>query len=561
MELNHELLTQLLVEPGHITRESFDAAQKESANRNVPLTTIIIEKGLMTDDQLGRLLADGYGIPFIDLTAERIERDVLLTIPELVARNQQAIVFKTDDVHVYVATPRPDNYEFLKLLEKKVGKQVVVHYTTALGIKEALHGYKSDLRTRVQELVALLTRDTHNESGIIELVNLILEYAYDNAASDIHIEPLEDASMIRFRIDGILHEVVTYPKALHETVVFRLKIMSRLRIDEQAATQDGRFEYRNDELKFDVRVSIIPATHGENVVMRILAAESNHLNRLEDLGYSAKHLAMIHNAISKPYGMLLSVGPTGSGKSTTLYTLLQMLNRPEVNLMTIEDPVEFNIDHVQQMPVNPKKGVTFATGLRSIVRQDPDIVMVGEIRDAETANIAVNAAMTGHLLLSTLHANDASTTFPRLIDLGVEPFLLASSLNVVIAQRLVRRICDRCRESYLLTDQEQAVIEQSAELKNKVLSLSAGKPLNEIRLYHGVGCEECNHTGYVGRVGIFEVVEITQDLRTLITQKASADVIQAKARELGMESMAADGIEKMFQGITTLSEVVRVTKS
>jgi type II secretory ATPase GspE/PulE/Tfp pilus assembly ATPase PilB-like protein len=306
---------------------------------------------------------------------------------------------------------------------------------------------------------------------------------------------------------------------------------------------------------------MVPTTKGENVVMRLLVAESAHQSKLEDLGYSPKHANILRSAIMKPHGMVLSVGPTGSGKSTTLYTLLQMVNTPDVNVMTIEDPVEFNIDHIQQIPVNLKKNVTFATGLRSIVRQDPDIIMVGEIRDAETANIAVNAAMTGHLLLSTLHANDAATTFPRLIDLGVEPFLLASSLNIVIAQRLVRRICNRCRESYLLTPEEQLLVEHNPEIKKHLDKFSGNKPLAEVRLYRGGKCDDCNQTGYVGRIGIFEIFEIVQDLRTLIIAKSSADVITAKARELGMESMEADGIEKAFQGITTLEEIVRATKS
>lgn len=561
MEITAQTLKQFLVDPGHLTEEQLANVFTLSEQTKKPPLDIVVDQGYLSEENLGRVIADGFGCRFVDLRTEKVARDTLLIIPEVVARSQQMVAYSQDDTAVYVATTNPENYELIKLLEKKTGKQVIVAYTTAQGIDAALHSYKSDLRAKVQQLVDMLEKDPRNESGVIELVNLILEYAYDNNASDIHIEPLENASVVRFRIDGILHEVVTYPKQLHETVVFRLKIISRLRIDEHATAQDGRFEYKADTGRFDVRVSIVPTTHGENVVMRILAAESSHQSRLDELGYTPNHIDIIRKAIAKPYGMILSVGPTGSGKSTTLYTLLQMLNRPEVNIMTIEDPVEFNIEHIQQIPVNVKKDLTFANGLRSIVRQDPDIVMVGEIRDSETANISVNAAMTGHLLLSTLHANDASTTFPRLIDLGVEPFLLASSLNMVVAQRLVRRICDKCRESYSLTEEEKLAIEQNPEIKAKVDTLSEGKPLSEVRFYHGTKCADCGNTGYNGRIGIFEIFEINQELRTLIIQKSSADVIQAKAREMGMESMAADGVNKIFQGITTLEEVIRVTKS
>ncbi len=561
MELTQDILHRILVEPGHITADQLQSVFKKAEETKKHILQILVEDGYISDNNLGRTIADDFGYKFIDLEQETIHKDLLTIIPEAVARKQHAIAYHENDDAVYVATTKPDNYAFFQLLSKKTGKRIESAYATFLGINRALHAYKSDLHLRVQQLVDTLERDPKNESSIIELVNLILEYSFDSGTSDIHIEPLENTSSVRFRIDGILHEVVSYPKSLHNQVIFRIKIMSRLRTDEHAATQDGRFEYKTNAMKFDVRVSLVPTVHGENIVMRLLTSEGAHQVNLIDLGYSVKDADTIKRAIEKPHGMILSVGPTGSGKSTTLYTLLQMLNTPDVNIMTIEDPVEYNIEHIQQIPVNTKKNVTFATGLRSIVRQDPDIVMVGEIRDAETAGIAVNAAMTGHLLLSTLHANDAATTFPRLIDLGVEPFLLASSLNVVIAQRLVRRICDKCRESYPITPEEKLVIEQSPELKAKVHELSQGKQLSDVRLYHGRKCDDCNQTGYRGRVGIFELFDINQDIRSLIVQKASSDVIEAKARSFGMQSMAADGLDKAFQGITTLEEVILATKT
>ncbi|MBU1159753.1 GspE/PulE family protein, partial [Patescibacteria group bacterium] len=402
-----------------------------------------------------------------------------------------------------------------------------------------------------------------------------------NKASDIHIEPLGNIVSVRFRIDGVLHEVANYPINIHEKIVFRIKIMSKLRTDEHSSAQDGRFDYaphtditdynrssrsvksvaisENQRHVFDVRVSVMPITNGENVVMRLLSERSRRLS-LEDLGLWADDFEKVKRAASKPYGMLLTVGPTGSGKTTTLYALLQILNKPEVNIMTIEDPVEYDIERVQQTQVNMKKNLNFTTGLRSIVRQDPDIIMVGEIRDNETADIAINAAMTGHLLLSTLHANDAATAFPRLIEMGIEPFLVASSVNIIIAQRLVRKICEQCRQSYFLSQEEIDLIKSEPNLLNVVEQISGEKDISKIRFFKGSGCKTCNNVGYRGRTGIFEVMEVNDDIRPLIIQKASSDVIYKKAKETGMDSMLHDGVMKIFQGVTTLNEVIRVTK-
>lgn len=397
MNFTRETFEQILVNPGHLTKDQLDRVFSIAKEKNISPVHVISELGFLSDEHLAEIIADSIGLRFVDLSREVINKETITLIPEIVARSQKIIAYRSTDTTVYVASSEPENYEFVKLLEKKTGKTVEMAYTTEKGITDALRSYKSDLRVRVQELVSILEKDQHDESSIIKLVDLILEYAYNNGTSDIHIEPLADSSIVRFRIDGILHEVVAYPKALHEKIIFRIKIMSRLRTDEHAATQDGRMEVKMETGKFDVRVSMVPTTNGENVVMRLLTADTDHRSRLEDLGFSVHDTAIIRNAISKPYGMILSVGPTGSGKSTTLYALLQILNNPEVNVMTIEDPVEFNIDHVQQIPVNTKKNVTFATGLRSIVRQDPNIIMVGEIRDTETAGIAINAAMTVQL--------------------------------------------------------------------------------------------------------------------------------------------------------------------
>jgi len=566
MQLATTKLKELLVSPGHIPLEQFDAAVVEAQKGRMALERYLVEKGLISDENLGRIIAAAFNVRFADLENERISEELLAFIPEAVARSQQAIVFgytKEGGEAIYkVASSNPDNYTFFKLLEQKIGHPIEIYYATPVGIEEALKYYRSALADQIKDITKSLGAHPEKEKDIVELVNLFLEYAHDSRASDIHIEPLTDMVAVRYRIDGMLHGVADYPNTLHDKVVFRIKIMARLRTDEHAAAQDGRFTFvpgKGEGGKFDVRVSVMPVSDGENVVMRILAESTRRLS-LEELGLSPQDLTKLKRAMAKPHGMILAVGPTGSGKTTTLYSILQILNQPEVNIMTIEDPVEYDIEHVQQTQVNAKKNLTFATGLRSIVRQDPDIIMVGEIRDTETADIAINAAMTGHLLLSTLHANDAATTFPRLIEMQVEPFLVTSSMNAVVAQRLVRKICERCRISYPLSKEEFAILESRPSLAAYAREISGTEDLAKIRFFKGAGCTICSATGYSGRTGIFEVMEITQELRPLITGKASSDVIDQKARELGMTSMLYDGMTKVFQGGTTFEEVIRATK-
>lgn len=554
-------LKELLVSPGYIKESDFEKARGQAQKeKSKSLDRILVEKGFISDEHIGKLIADALNYHFVDLKKVKISEDLLRFIPEIVARAQQALFFERTKDTLKLATSDPDNYEFMKFLERKTAHQIEAYYATPFGIEEALKYYKSDFAQQVKNLIEDLQVNQQNEENIVQLVNLFLEYAHDNRASDIHIEPLEERVSVRFRVDGLLHEVVSYPKALHEKIVFRIKIMSRLRTDEHAAAQDGRFDYGAGAARFDVRVSILPVTDGENVVLRLLAERLRRLS-LEELGLLEPDMEKIKRAARKPYGMILAAGPTGSGKTTTLYGLLQILNRPEVNIMTIEDPVEYDVEHVQQTQVNPIKNLTFATGLRSIVRQDPDIIMVGEIRDNETAKIAVNAAMTGHLLLSTIHANDAATVFPRLIQMEIEPFLIASAANVVIAQRLVRKICEQCRISYVLTPEEFLILKAEPELAGYIQKAGETQDVSKLRLYKGQGCKICNDTGYRGRTGIFEVMEIKEELRSLITQKASSDVIEKKARELGMNLMIQDGMIKVFRGITTLEEALRATKT
>ncbi|KKU91282.1 MAG: Type IV-A pilus assembly ATPase PilB [Candidatus Jorgensenbacteria bacterium GW2011_GWA1_48_11] len=399
------------------------------------------------------------------------------------------------------------------------------------------------LKTTLDEQLARAA----NQISIIELVDLIVEFAYVSRASDIHLEPADDKVMARLRIDGILHDAFFFAKELQDEVVSRIKVLSGLKTDIHHSPQDGRFKAKMEGgREIDIRVSIAPTYYGENVVMRILA-EAAQIFTLDDLGFSKDQLAAVHKAILKPYGMILANGPTGSGKSTTLYAMIKKLNTKEVSIITVEDPIEYSIPGITQMQVNVQAGLTFASGLRSILRQDPNIIMVGEIRDSETANIAVNAALTGHLMLSTLHTNDAATTFPRLIDMGVPPFLVASTVNVVIAQRLVRVVCPSCRKARTLS---------IAELKS--LS-SIAKELLVDKVYTvGPGCNDCDHTGYKSRIGIHEVLEINDDIRSLIVGRADANQIKQQAVKNGMKTMIEDGVLKAHAGVTTIEEILRI---
>lgn len=556
-------LEKLLVEPGHVKAGDFDMAQKEAAGKDVSLQKILVEKGLIKDEQLGRIIADEAGYDFKDLKRANIEEisdNLLELIPEVVATSQKAIAFEKDEEKVKVATSKPDNYPFFKILEKKIGREVEVYYSTPFDMIQALKKYRGDMLTEVKRLIKELQKSkAGGEENIVALVDLIMEYAHSNLASDIHIEPLSEFAIIRFRIDGILHKVAEYPKEIHDRVVSRLKILAKLRTDEKSAAQDGRFEHRTTGGGVDVRVSIMPTTEGENVVMRLLMQRGKRFS-IDEIGLLDEDLKKMKKAANRPYGMIMVVGPTGSGKTTTLYSVLQMLNQEEVNIMTIEDPTEYNVEGVQQTQVNPAKDITFPKGLRSIVRQDPDIIMVGEIRDEETVDMALNSAMTGHLVLSTMHANDAATAFPRFLEMGAEPFLVASSVNVTIAQRLVRTVCEECKKPHTLTEDEISKLREDEDLVKAVKRLANEDDLEDIVFYKGQGCKFCEGVGYTGRTAIFEVLEVTEEIKNMIVEKESSDIIKRKARELGMSTMVHDGVTKALMGVTTLEEVRKVAR-
>ncbi len=560
MGITSNKLRQLVVEPGYIAKPDFESALKKAKEEKKDLSHVLVDNELIKDEELGRLIAEEMGFLFINLKKEKIAEEVLKIIPELVAKNQQVIVFDKTREGLKVAMADPKNYEMIKWLEKKTGERIEVYFATYSGVRDALKFYKKGIKKEFSDIIEeelgktkkqdLKTKDV----PIIKILDTLIEYAYENGASDVHIEPLEEKTQIRFRIDGVLHNVVSLPQNIHDLLVSRIKVLSKLRTDEHFAAQDGKFVVKQDKDRFDVRVSIVPVTEGENVVMRLLSEKARRFT-LEDLGFGDKDLEKIKDAIKKPYGMILSTGPTGCGKTTTLYAILKLLNKPKVNICTIEDPVEYDIEGVSQIQVNPKTELTFAKGLRSIVRQDPDIIMVGEIRDEETAGIAVNSAMTGHLVLSTMHANTAATNTVRLIDMGIEPFLTASSINVIIGQRLVRKICDKCRESREIKRDQLEKLGFSEELINKFFKKGA-----KIRIYYGKGCKGCANTGYSGRTGIFELLEIEDNIKEMIMAKINSDKIEDQAVKNGMKTMVEDGIEKVLSGVTTIEEIIRTTR-
>jgi type IV pilus assembly protein PilB len=563
MFISEEKLEKILVEPGYIVKTDFDTVKKLAVEEKVPLDRMLVEKGLINDDVIGKLIAEATGFPFISLKNANIEEitpELLSYIPEVVAFAQEAIVFEKEEDLLKIVTSNPSNYSFFNILEKKTGKKIKIFYGTPFNIDQALKRYKGDVRAEANRLMEELKKDPKKgEENIVKLVDLILEYSYINLASDIHIEPLAKSTIIRYRIDGILHKVIEYPREFHIRIVSRIKILARLRIDERVAPQDGGFEYRVRGALISFRVSIMPTTQGENVVMRLLMQRGRRFEMAE-LGLLDSDLKRLKVDIDKPYGMIVVVGPTGSGKTTTLYAILQTINKPEVNIMTIEDPVEYNIERVRQIQVNPAKGITFAQGLRSIVRQDPDVIMVGEMRDKETIDTAINSALTGHLVLSTMHANDAPTAFSRFSEMGAKPYLVASSVNTVIAQRLVQTVCNDCKRGYFLTENEIISLKEEPLLVKYIKEISGKENLSEVKFYQGKGCKFCDNTGYGERTAIFEVLELTEEVRNLVTNEASMDAVRKKAVEQGMTTMVYDGITKALMGITTLEEVRRAAK-
>ncbi|MCA9391817.1 type II/IV secretion system protein [candidate division WWE3 bacterium] len=561
-QLDEQKLRDLLVTPGYIAEKEFNASVTEASSSQKELIDVLVDSNLIKDEEFGKLVADDLNLNFVDLRKEKTDAKTLHIIPETVAKSRKAIAFKQNDQGLHLAMSNPDDWELKNLIEKKTGQTVLTYYATDRDIHLALGQYRESLSEVFESILTQMnqagTSREQQDELTIKMVNSIIEYGYYNQASDIHIEPYEEEAVVRFRIDGLMHKVVEMPKKLHDSILQRIKVLAKMRIDEHYRAQDGKLRYKVEGETLDIRVSVLPIVEGENVVMRLLSSATRQYS-LQELGLDDKNLKIVDEQIKHPHGMILTTGPSGSGKTTTLYAILKILNQPEVHIATIEDPVEYDIEGISQTQVNTKTNLTFAEGLRSLVRQDPDIIMVGEIRDEETADIAVNSALTGHLVLSTLHTNDAPTTLPRFIEMQVEPFLVASTINVIIAQRLVRKICEKCRVSSELEAKDKTIIKNDHHIK-ELFEDRGYKDLKKVRVYKGMGCQVCANTGYSGRIGIFEVLEMQENIKELVLQHASSDKIMKQAQNNGMTKMLEDGINKVLNGITTLEEVLRVTR-
>lgn len=551
-----ETLKALLADTGLLSADELSTAEKRAAEKHEPLEHSVLWYGFLSDEELARLVADTLRFPFVPLGDVTIPDETMALLPEVVARKQLAVVFREDDREIHVAAADPRNRELFDFLERKTGKSAKIFLATERDIRHKLATYAEDVSGTLEKLLAGLSgaAPAESDSRIIVLMDELIRSAHENRASDIHIEPEEGRSVVRFRVDGFLQDVIGLPEDVHIQAISRIKVLARLRMDEHATPQDGKIQVSGDDGSFDIRVSIVPVTGGEKAVLRLLSERSRQFS-LDTLGLSEDDLAKIRSAYAKPYGCILSTGPTGCGKTTTLYAILKLLNRREVNVMTIEDPVEYDMEGVNQIQVNPKTGLTFASGLRSILRQDPNVILVGEIRDGETAEIAVQLAMTGHLVLSTLHTNDAATAVPRLLDMGIEPFLVASTVNVIVAQRLIRQVHEACRVS------EEIPYEKLAGFFDPDTLLRSGvEPGETLRAYRGKGCAACNGTGFEGRVGLFEVLVVDDAIREAVLARKDAETIRALAIGSGMRTLAEDGLRRIREGATTLEEVLRATR-
>ena len=580
MRIEMEQLKMFLIDSSILPREQVEEIVKEAKAAEKDLGSLLLEKKLVKEAELQRMYAYILGIPFVDLSKEAVPIEILQVVPELIAKKYNIVSFQKSGSDLKVAMLNPEDLQTIDFIKKKTGLRIIPCLTTRESIQTALRQYERSLKA---EFGDILTDDIKDESKeqeenleavaaglpIIRIVDTLLKHAILESASDIHIEPEEKEVHVRYRIDGVLHEAMTLPKDVAQGIVARIKVLSNLKLDEHRLPQDGRFKIEKDEYKIAFRVSILPVFDGEKIVMRLLDESSKGLT-LEKMGLHPHALEVVQREINKPNGMILVTGPTGSGKTTTLYTMMDILNTPEVNVSTVEDPVEYRMPRVNQTQVQPKIGMTFAAALRSLLRQDPDIIMVGEIRDQETLEIAMHAAMTGHLVLSTLHTNSAAATLPRMLDMGAEPFLIASTVNVIIAQRLVRRLCVECRKEYKLEKKEIETLGKLFDidwileflLKDSVAKkyLKDVKTWDDVPFYKAAGCDQCGGEGYRGRQGIYEVLEMDTDVRKLVTQAGTTEMIDEQARKNGMASMVTDGFMKIIQGVTSLEEVMRVTK-
>ena len=584
MRLENQQLKDFLLDAKLVTLEQFEQIEKKSQETGRTIEDLLVSENLVKKEDLIKLKAYILGIPFVSLEKEKIDPDVLKLIPEPVARTHNIVAFRREGQVLEVAMLDPDDLLTIDFIRKSGNFKIMPRLTDEASLKYVLAQYQKSLEAEFSDLLKQDEEELKTETisvekvpekenlrrkaqelPVVRIVDTLIKHAIFQRASDIHIEPSEKEVLVRYRVDGILREAMILPQQISSAIVARIKVLANLKLDEHRLPQDGRFKVERDNARYSIRVSILPVMDGEKIVMRLLP-ETTKVFSLEDLGFRGKALERIQENLKRPVGMILVTGPTGSGKTTTLYTMIHLLNEPGVNISTIEDPVEYRMPRVNQTQVNPKIGLTFANGLRALVRQDPDIIMVGEIRDKETASLAINAALTGHLVLSTLHTNSAAGAIPRLIDMGIEPFLIASTLNVIVAQRLVRRLCEKEEEN--LSSAEIKEISKFVDLKEILRILQSYPPaslkgkipqkIQEIKFYKPKKSKDCPE-GFKGRIGIYEVLPVTEAIKELIIKKAPDSEIQKKAKEEGMLLMIEDGFIKAAEGITTIEEVLRVT--
>ena len=569
---------------GLLTEDQLSAVKFEHVNTGKPITDVIKERGYVTDKDFVEAFGEVYNIEFIDPAETPISDDVFNIIPLGTLKRYKIVPFKLEEDSLQLAMVDPLDLQTIEFVERKTGYKVLPFIATAPSVEKILDEFKSkaigdeisaaleeitQTTLKIEETQADITDETIRDAPVARIVNMILETAVKTGASDVHLEPGEDKSRLRYRVDGILDEKRTFPKEMHDSITARIKILSNMKIDEKRVPQDGRFKIQVGDTFTDLRVSSLPTIYGEKVVIRLLK-EEGVIFSYKDLGLRGLSLRRFEEATYKPTGMILVTGPTGSGKTVTLSAAISKLNTQRVNIVTIEDPVEIRVDGVNQVQVNPQAGLTFASGLRSFLRQDPNIILVGEIRDSETAELAIHAALTGHLVLSTLHTNSAAGAIPRLLDMEVEDFLLSSTLNAILAQRLVRRICEECKAEYEPPNEVQKQIREilQAVKDNKPLLSKDPEVAKSVKtldqdkmtLYKGQGCDTCNQTGYKGRIGIFELLEMTDKVAHLTVENSPADIIEKSAVEDGMLQLLQDGFLRALEGVTTIEEVMRVAK-
>ena len=591
MRISDTILETLLGRANLATPEQVTTLKEEASRSKRSLQETVIDQRVADDKKLVQIFADYAGVPYIELDPQNIPKDALQLLPERIARQYNALVFKVDEDNIrYLAMEDPDDIQAVNFIQKEIGLNSRIYIATRENILASLESYRGDVNQELNEVIDFQREDSNNQtiteqdiaedSPIAQTVNLLLEYAIRSHASDVHIEPREEFVQIRYRIDGILKEVNRLPRNVLGPLISRIKILSNLKIDERRVPQDGRFKIKVGGKQYALRVSSLPIADGEKIAMRILD-ESNDAVSLESLGFWGQALIDLKTEIAEPNGIVLMTGPTGSGKSTSLFSILSILNRPNVNISTIEDPVEYKITGVNQTQTNAKAGMTFATGLRALLRQDPNIIMIGEVRDGETANLAIQAALTGHMVFSTLHTNDAATSLPRLLDMGIEPFLIATTIRAIVGQRLVRRLHKESRESFVPSQEENNEIIKLFnlhdgqdfrvihELEKQAASQGMGgdTPLstdeNGIKTLWRANKnfnDDDAQEGYKGRVGIYEVLSNSDKIEKMILTRTDNTQIKQQAISEGMMTMQIDGLVKALRGETTIEEVLRVSR-